>query len=179
MRLFFAVFPGSETRDRLAAAAQALVLEDESRRVPSENYHMTLAFIGELSVPLAELEAVGAAQRVSTFTVQFDGYEYWPAPSVVVARASSCPGALEDLRRGLCADLARCGVRLDDRPFRPHVTIARKVPQAPVLQAMSEIAWTAHSFQLARSDRSRAGAVYTVVDSWSLLDKERVRDKTP
>jgi 2'-5' RNA ligase len=97
----------------------------------------------------------------------------------VVARASSCPAPLEDLHRGLRADLARCGVRLDDRPFRPHVTIARKVPQAPVLQAMSEITWTAHAFQLARSDRSRAGAVYTVVDSWPLLDKEAMRDKTP
>jgi len=172
VRLFFAVFPDSETRRQLAAAAQALILDDEARRVPSENYHMTLAFIGEVSAPLAVLKAVGAAQRAAPFTVRFDGYEYWPTPSVVVARASSCSAPLEDLHRGLRADLARCGVRLEERPFRPHVTIARKVPQAPVLQAMSEIALTAHAFQLARSDRSRAGAVYTVVDSWSLLDKE-------
>ena len=64
MRLFFAVFPDSETRGRLAAAAQALVLDNESRRVPSGNYHMTLAFIGEVSAPLAALKAVGAAQRL-------------------------------------------------------------------------------------------------------------------
>jgi 2'-5' RNA ligase len=139
--------------------------------VPSENYHMTLAFIGEVSAPLAALKAVGAAQRAPAFTARFDGYEYWPAPSVVVARASSCPAPLEDLRRGLCVDLARCGVRLDDRPFRPHVTIARKVSQAPVLQAMSEITWTAHAFQLARSVSAPGGAIYTVVDSWPLLDK--------
>jgi RNA 2',3'-cyclic 3'-phosphodiesterase len=172
VRLFFAVFPDSETRRRIVAAAQALVLDDESRRVPSENYHMTLAFIGEVSAPLAALKAVGAAQRAAAFTARFDRYEYWSTSSVVVARAFSCPAALEDLRHGLCVDLARCGVRVDDRAFQPHITIARKVPQAPVLQAMSEIAWTAHAFQLARSDRSRAGAVYTVVDSWSLLDKE-------
>jgi 2'-5' RNA ligase len=172
VRLFFAVFPDSETRRRLAAAAQALVLDDESRRVPGENYHLTLAFIGEVSAPLAALEAVGAAQRAPAFTVRFDGYEYWPTPSVVVARASSCPAALEDLRRGLCANLARCGVRFDDRPFRPHMTLARKVSQAPVLQAMPDITWTVHAFQLARSDRSRAGAIYTVVDTWPLLDKE-------
>jgi 2'-5' RNA ligase len=170
--LFFAVFPDSDTRRRFAAAAQALMLDGGSRRVPSENYHLTLAFIGEVSAPLSALEAVGAAQRAPAFTARFDGYEYWPTTSVVVARASSCPAALDDLRRGLCANLARCGVRVDDRPFRPHVTIARKVSQAPVLQAMPEIAWTAHAFQLARSDRSRAGAVYTVVDTWPLLYKE-------
>jgi 2'-5' RNA ligase len=69
VRLFFAVFPNSEARCRLAPAAQALVLDNESRRVPSENYHMTLAFIGEVPAPLAALKAVGAAQRVAAFTV--------------------------------------------------------------------------------------------------------------
>ena len=164
MRAFFAVFPDGETRLRLAAAVQTLTLDEESRRVPSESYHMTLAFIGEASAGFtAALRNIGAAQRAPVFTLRFDGFEYWPKPSVVVARAS-CPAALEDLRRALCAQLARCSVMLDDRPFRPHVTVARKVPQAPVLQAMSEITWTAHAFQLVRSDRSPAGAVYTVVD---------------
>lgn len=172
MRLFFAVFPDHETRRRLASAAQALILDEESRRVPNENYHMTLAFVGEVSVSLAALKDVGAAQRVPGFTTRFDGYEYWPAPAIIVARASSWSAPLETLHRGIRVDLARCGVTLDDRPFRPHVTVARKVPQAPVLQAMSEIAWTAREFHLARSDRSRDGAIYTVVDSWPLLDNE-------
>ena len=172
MRLFFAVFPDSETRRRFAAAAQALALGDGSRRVPRENYHMTLAFIGEVQREMLDLlKTIGAAQRALEFTVRLDAYEYWPTPSVVVTGAASCPAPLEDLRRGLCADLTRCGVRLDDRPFRPHVTIARKVSQAPVLQAMSEITWTARAFQLARSVSAPGGAIYTVVDSWPLLDK--------
>jgi 2'-5' RNA ligase len=172
MRLFFAVFPDDETRRRLAAAVHALVLDDESRRVPSKNYHMTLAFIGEVSVPLAALRDVGAAQRVSAFTTRFDGYEYWPKAQIVVARPASWSAPLERLQRGLSADLARCGIRLDERPYWPHMTVARKVLQAPVLQALSEIAWTAGAFQLARSDRSHGGAIYTVVDSWPLLDME-------
>lgn len=172
MRLFFAVFPDSETRRRVAAAAEAFVLDDESRRVPCENYHLTLAFIGEVQrETLVWLKAVGAAQRALEFTVRLDRYEYWPTPSVVVAGAASCPAPLEDLRRGLHADLTRCAVRLDERPFRPHVTIARKVSQAPVLQAMSEITWTARAFQLALSVSAPGGAIYTVVDSWPLLDK--------
>jgi 2'-5' RNA ligase len=171
--LFFAVFPDSETRRRVAAAAQALALDVGSRRVPCENYHMTLAFIGEVQrESLVLLKAVGAAQRALGFTVRLDGYEYWPTASVVVTGVSSCPAPLEDLRRRLYADLTRCGVRLDDRPFRPHVTIARKISQAPVLQAMSEITWTAHTFQLARSDSAPGGAIYTVVDSWPLLDND-------
>jgi 2'-5' RNA ligase len=171
--LFFALFPDSDTRRRVAAAAQALALDDGSRRVPCENYHMTLAFIGEVrGEMLAPLKTVGAAQRALEFTLRLDSYEYWPTPSAVVTGPSFCPAPLEDLRRGLCADLTRCGIGLDDRPFRPHVTIARKVSQAPVLQAMSEIAWTAHAFQLARSRSTPGGAIYTVVDSWPLLYRD-------
>jgi RNA 2',3'-cyclic 3'-phosphodiesterase len=172
VRLFFAVFPDSAIRARLAAAARALAVSEGSRLVPAENYHLTLAFIGEVPrEKLAALAAVGAAQRALEFTVRLDDYEYWPKAGVVAASASSCPGPLEELRRRLCADLERCAVVLDPRPFRAHVTLARKVPQAPVLPAMSEIGWTARAFQLARSVGSPEGAIYTVVDSWPLLDK--------
>jgi len=56
-------------------------------------------------------------------------------------------------------------------PLRPHVTLARKVTQAPVPQAMSPIDWRVRSFSLARSDTSGARSVYTVVDTWPLLDE--------
>jgi 2'-5' RNA ligase len=61
--------------------------------------------------------------------------------------------------------------RLDrmHRPLRPHVTLARKVAQAPVLQAMSPFDWSARSFSLVSSDTSGAHSVYTVVDTWPLL----------
>jgi RNA 2',3'-cyclic 3'-phosphodiesterase len=172
MRLFFAIFPDSETRGRFAAAARALALADGSRRVPAENYHLTLAFIGEVPRDkLGALKGIGAAQRALKFTVHLDAYEYWPKAGVVIAAASVCPEPLEALRHALGAALARCDVVLDSRPFQPHITMARKVPQAPVLQAMSEIVWTPRSFQLARSVSTPDGSVYTVVDSWPLLDK--------
>jgi RNA 2',3'-cyclic 3'-phosphodiesterase len=172
VRLFFAVFPDSETRGRIAAAAQALALADGSRWVPAENYHLTLAFIGEVPRDkLGALKGVGAAQRARKFTVRLDAYEYWPKAGVVIAAASACPEPLEHLHRALGAALERCDVALDSRPFRPHITMARKVPQAPVLQAMSEIVWTPRSFQLVRSVSTPDRSVYTVVDSWPLLDK--------
>ena len=52
-----------------------------------------------------------------------------------------------------------------------HVTLARKVVQASVLQAMSPLLWCAHSFSLVRSEMSGAHSVYTVVDTWQLLDE--------
>ena len=54
-------------------------------------------------------------------------------------------------------------------PLRAHVTLARKVAQAPVLQALSPIPWNVRSFSLVSSDTSAAHSVYTVVDTWPLL----------
>jgi 2'-5' RNA ligase len=55
--------------------------------------------------------------------------------------------------------------------LRAHVTLARKVAQAPVLQAMSSIVWRASNFSLIRSDTGGVESAYTVLDTWSLLDE--------
>jgi 2'-5' RNA ligase len=59
--------------------------------------------------------------------------------------------------------------------LRAHVTLARKVSQAPVLQAMSPIAWRATNFSLIRSDTGGAASAYTVVETWPLLDENENR----
>jgi 2'-5' RNA ligase len=55
---------------------------------------------------------------------------------------------------------------------RAHVTLARKVAQAPVLQAMSPVAWSTSSFGLYRSETGGVQSAYTVVDTWPLLDEK-------
>jgi 2'-5' RNA ligase len=56
MRLFFAALPSPDMCRRLESAAQALRLPSEARRVPVENYHMTLAFAGVVSNASASIE---------------------------------------------------------------------------------------------------------------------------
>lgn len=169
-RLFFAVLPGAATRGQLAAAAQALPLADGSLRVPPDNYHATLAFVGEVaaaSVPM--LREIGAAQRGAGFTLRFDAYEYWPKPEVVVAGSRIIPPALEDLWQRLHASLAVHHWALQPKRLRPHVTLARKIAQAPVLPAMSSFDWTVNELSLMRSEPGGAPSAYTVVDAWPLL----------
>jgi RNA 2',3'-cyclic 3'-phosphodiesterase len=172
VRLFFAAFPDSQSRRHIEAATLALDLPADARLVPAANYHLTLAFAGDVSnAQAAALRLAGAAVRSHAFEVRFDVYEYWPKSAVVVAAASEPPAALIELRRLLCVELDRLGVATDAQAFRPHVTLARKVAQAPVLKAMSGVSWRVNTFQLVHSSRSAEGSVYTVVDSWPLLDK--------
>jgi RNA 2',3'-cyclic 3'-phosphodiesterase len=176
VRLFFAAFPDGETRRLIASAAAEVVLGEEARLVPRENYHITLAFVGEVSnAQAASLRSVGPLE-VPAFTVRFDTYEHWVRSEVVVFAASECPRALHDLQCKLRGELAHHDLAPDPRPFHPHVTIARKAVQAPVRQAMSGFLWKVTAFQLVRSVRSTIGSTYTVLEHWSLLDKP-VRDE--
>jgi RNA 2',3'-cyclic 3'-phosphodiesterase len=172
VRFFFAAFPTSESRQRMQAAALAFGLPADARLVPAENYHLTLAFAGEVSnAQAAALRSVGAAMRSAVFAIRFDLYEHWPKAAVVVAAAGERPAALVELHERLCVELDRLGIATDPYAFRPHVTIARKVAQAPVFKAMPEFSWRVNAFQLVHSARSNEGSVYTVVDQWQLLDK--------
>jgi 2'-5' RNA ligase len=171
VRLFFAAFPTPEIRRRIESAAAALRLPKDARRVPAENYHMTVAFAGEVrSEQTIALRAIGAAVRHPPFELCLDAYDYWQKSGVVVATARECPEALLALHRALRDGFVDLGLPIDPAAFRAHVTLARKITQAPVLKAMSTFPWTVRDFQLARSVRSVEGSVYTVVDSWPLLD---------
>jgi 2'-5' RNA ligase len=171
LRLFFAAVPDPAACERIDALSQGMSLPPGARRVPRENYHMTLAFVGE--VPAAQLPAllqVGAAQRERVFSVAFDAYEYWPKSGVVVAAVRLIPAELQRLWRRLHDDLAGYARALESERLRPHVTLARKVSQPPVLQAMSAFDWRVRDFCLMRSDTSGIQSAYTVVDTWPLLD---------
>jgi RNA 2',3'-cyclic 3'-phosphodiesterase len=171
MRLFFAAWPELDARQQLESVAAALRLPQEARRVPAQNYHLTLAFAGEVSnAQGAALRAVGAALRSTAFAVCLNVQEHWQKSEVVVVAARDEPPALRALHQRLRTEFDRLGLAADPMPFRAHVTIARRVVQAPVLEQSPGTWWRVRAFHLVHSARSVAGSVYTVVDTWPLLD---------
>jgi RNA 2',3'-cyclic 3'-phosphodiesterase len=169
MRLFFALWPDADTKNQLAFVAAKLRLAAPSRLVPANNYHLTLAFVGEVpSSRLPGLLAIGAMQQASRLRITFDATEHWAKSQVVVAAAQKMPHQLLTLWDQLHKDLA---LKAQPNP-RAHVTLARKVAQAPVLQAMSPVAWSTSSFGLYRSETGGVQSAYTVVDTWPLLDEK-------
>ena len=111
--------------------------------------------------------------------MNFHAYDYWPQAQAVLAVTRDTALALLELRRRLAAELdlrevawISGRVRLPQHgAFRAHNTLARNVAQAPVLPAMSPFCWSARSFSLMGSDTRGARSVYTVVDTWPLLDE--------
>jgi RNA 2',3'-cyclic 3'-phosphodiesterase len=172
VRLFFALWPDDDVRRRLAEVASKLTLPSSSRLVPSANYHLTVAFLGEVErTRLASLREIAAAQRAPCFTVVPDATEFWAKPRIVVAAAQKIPRGLKCLWAQLRDDMAllHFADSVTDPPLRAHVTLARKVAQAPVLQAMSPLEWSANSFSLICSETGGTHSAYTVVGTWPLL----------
>ncbi|HVC00926.1 MAG TPA: RNA 2',3'-cyclic phosphodiesterase [Steroidobacteraceae bacterium] len=171
-RLFFAIWPSAAERAAMTAAAARLALDERSQCVGAEDYHMTVAFVGEVAAPRLEaVRRIGASAAGSRCRLHFDAYEYWPKPQVVVAAARTIPPSLERLWRELHARLAVLGLALEPKPLRPHVTLVRKMHDAPSLPEMAVCTWEALALCLVRSARSRTMPAYTVVEHWRLLDE--------
>jgi RNA 2',3'-cyclic 3'-phosphodiesterase len=165
VRLFFALWPDEETIRHFQAAASGLTIEGRGRLVSPRNLHVTLAFVGEVSDEQVEsLQRIGAVMRAPRFVLICDHLEYWPHSRAIVAVLREAPAELLDLSARL-----QQAIGLRQEPLKAHVTLARKVTQAPVLPALSPLVWRATQFSLIRSQTGGAESSYTVVDTWPLL----------
>ena len=118
-----------------------------------------------------KLRNIGAALRMSRCQLKFEALEYWPKPEVVVAAVRDIPSALADAWRDLHEKLAASQFALTPKRLRPHVTLARKVLQAPVLEPIVPVEWQAEQISLVRSQSGKVHSIYTVVATWLLLDE--------
>jgi 2'-5' RNA ligase len=189
-RLFFALWPDEAMQVALAAAVAASVREagPGSRAVPAENFHLTLAFLG--AVPLLRFEALCqvAAQFAQGFdagelplAVTLDIVEYWRKPQILCATASETPPVAITLAERLQATLTAQGFAPDLKPFRVHVTLARKVRRVtPELQHIEPVRWSFRDLHLVESRTEPAGAagaahasIYSTVEKWVLDKRDR------
>lgn len=172
MPLFFALRPSDVALRNLCGFAAGLELSAGSLRVPPENCHVTLAFVGDVAIEdVASIRKIGTENAMSCGVVSLDTCEFWSTSRVLVATGEVSSGLSILAGRLQTAVAAHRADHPTEPQWRPHVTLARKVLQPPVLQAMSPISWTADSFVLMSSQRLEGRSVYTVVDTYPLLDK--------
>lgn len=121
-------FVGIPVPEQVAAALEAAQAGIPAGRVvPPENFHVTLAFLGEQPRPVLEdahdaLEAV----RVPAFSLRIEGLGMFGGarPRVLFAEVAAEPG-LSQLRRKVLRAVHEAGIELGRERFHPHVTLAR------------------------------------------------------
>jgi len=184
-RLFFALWPDEEQRAALVHAAARFVRHCGGRPVPEQSLHITLAFLG--SVPEARLPELGAIARrtaaafsrdVLPMVVRLETLEHWARAQVLAVlerkdEAQAAPGAAA-LAQILSMETAAAGFSPDLKPFRVHVTVARKVAHPPRSGEIHKVEWSFDEFALIGSRTLEEGPVYSVVESYVLGGAEKV-----
>jgi 2'-5' RNA ligase len=140
------------------------------RPVPRENFHITLAFLGEISLNKVRLlEQQLADIRTGSFTLRLDAVDYWPKPEISCLSASEQPNELKTLVGTLRNRLRRNGVRVERRAYHPHVTLARRCITAPPAALVApDFECHFEEMVLFESTRRSNGVRYDAVCHWSL-----------
>ena len=166
-RVFFALWPGAETRRQFAQWTQALRGECGGRAMRDENLHLTLVFIGNLAAGrLDALEAAAAGIACAPFLLEFERPAFWRRNRIVCAEPVAVPPALAELVAGLEAALAQAGVGFDRRPYVPHTTLLRNAHRGPAEFSGASIRWQVDGFALLCSQPEAGGVRYWPLASW-------------
>ncbi len=180
MRLFVAIdLPEaihaaiSELMTRLKPASPTL------RWVHHEGIHLTLKFIGEVvDQRVIEIRrALGGVKDMYPAEIKVAGTGFFPNDKLarVFWIGVEANPALGELAAAIENELDVLGVRREERPFHPHLTLGRfREPENPqrlkeAISAAGSIAlgsFRAHEFYLLQSHLSPEGAEYTKLEQY-------------
>jgi 2'-5' RNA ligase len=194
MRIFIGIDLDPEVRARISRLLEGVQgFAPDARWVRPESLHITLKFIGEQTPERVEAIAE-RLRRVDggECEIRAGGYGFFPtakAPRVfwIGIHAGS---QLAELAESIDMAVAELGIPREDRPYSPHLTLARAggrsgspklrkgdAPNAKFavlekrLAAMGELDFgtmTAHQFILYQSQLSPTGSKYTKLQRFTL-----------
>ncbi len=180
MRLFVALEIPAVVRGNLAAVIKSLhAVWPQTRWVRPQNLHVTLKFIGE--VPETKLAAIRNAlagvRSEQPVALDFRGLGFFPNekhPRVFWAGIDASTN-LKTLAANIDGATEKVGIPREQRPFSPHLTLARfEPPRLPekLRAAIQENAarefgsLRTSQFHLIESKLKPSGAEYTTVESF-------------
>lgn len=166
MRAFIALEPLEGFVEDVAAMARVLGAAVEGRFVPRQNYHVTLAFLGDVDEAQAReaMDAIDeACAGAAAVPMRPDGLGKFGRASDATLWLGLAPepeltGVTERMREALSS----CGIGFDDKPFLPHITLARraKLPKGALPELAFPLPCNAARVTLFKSTLSRDGAQY-------------------
>lgn len=176
-RLFVAIEIPEEVKRAAAAVARGV---PAARWVPPGQLHLTLRFIGEVDEKIfrAVSEALESVS-FSPFQLALRGTGVFPNPKrprvIWIGMERSAP--LFALQRRIESAVVSAGIPGEERPFSPHLTLARLREPTPAeterfLRQTASFAapvFTVREFQLFSSRLAAGGATHTVEGTYPAL----------
>lgn len=186
-RLFAALTPPAGAVAHLEAAVQPLrEARSDLRWTKGSMWHLTCAFFGDVAeerTPELKTRLARVAARHDAIELGFTGAGAFGRPARATVLFAGVDGpqpalqALQAIARSCEAAGRRIGLQLDERAYRPHLTLARAKGRAPVdvrpiVEALATYVgprWTASALDLIRSHQGPQ-PYYETIASWPLRD---------
>lgn len=160
MRLFVSLRPPADVTAHLASVLAG------RRTTDVEQWHLTLAFLGEVAQPAPLLPGLRhACSSSAPMTLRLAGGGLFRRQQVLWAGVDGDTAALHELAGRVAAACRAAGVHLEQH--RPHITVARGAVDAQVLQDYRGPQWQAVAVELVLS-RLGARAVHEVLERMPL-----------
>ena len=181
IRTFLALELPKTIRNKLSAHSELISGHyklQQIRWLPNENYHITLAFLGNVEYVLISSLQMKLEQNISSNkAVPFKFSEITPFPfsskPKIVAAMLEHSDELMQLQHNTAKCVRAFGISLERRRFKPHVSLGRLKyrsrksiafqPQQILLKGVSE------KIVIYQSELTPKGAVYTSLGEISLM----------
>ena len=135
--------------DRLQARAARLAPRSRITWVTADRLHITVRFIGHVDAQKADAvrDALGSPLAFEAFDLTLAGAGAFPStgpPRVVWAGLAEGRDRLAAIEREVSERLGRSGIVSEDRPYNPHLTLARVrdaagLRTAPLVDGLSDV----------------------------------------
>lgn len=166
MRAFIALGLSRGFADETAGLARRLSSAVKGRFSPRENYHLTLAFLGEIGEAQARdaIAALDAAcASMPPVELRTEGLGHFGRPSDATLWLGIAPSPeLVELCDRVRAELVAAGIPFDSKPFRPHITLARRarLPRGSMPELVFPLSARAARVTLFKSTLTQDGPIY-------------------
>jgi 2'-5' RNA ligase len=186
MRLFTGISLSAEVSSRLEGVIAELQRAARANWAPVENLHITLKFIGSWPEErLGELQEGLRGVNGAGFRVRVSQLGYFPNPHhphSLFAGVQAGP-ELAGLAAAVDRAAAAIGIKAEERPYRPHVTLARIKDASQVRGLRARVAemddfefggFDGRSFHLYESRTGPRGSVYTKLATYDLEREKQI-----
>jgi 2'-5' RNA ligase len=129
LRLFLALWPAPGVLEQLLAHAGEWSWPPRASRTRPERLHLTLHFLGNVAAEHLPALRGGLGVEWAGCELALDRGTVWPG-GIAVLEACEVPRELAQLHAALADRLRALDVSVETRPYRPHVTLARKAQGA-------------------------------------------------
>jgi RNA 2',3'-cyclic 3'-phosphodiesterase len=160
-RLFLALWPEVALQKAIQTQRAQGTWPASASLVLPEALHLTLHFLG--NVPDARLPELTQELRIAVrpFELHLRDVQMWPH-GIVVLKPDNVPADLLRLHASLGSVLQDLGIPTEQRPYRPHITLARHAAGAVLPTHAQSLRWQIHGYGLAKSQDGK----YTVLQHY-------------